>query len=92
MATCLATGCNSEATSQWLRWCTQDELNDYMASGDLPQGTTEATRSIYACDDHKLETDTGEADLGLMSVTHKSVCQAPPECTCDVEVPTRVQE
>lgn len=72
---CNATNCAQPATHSWQRHATQAELDQYIASGDLPPGTTDALVMVLACADHTLEPDQ-------RAQTHASACAAPPTCTC----------
>jgi hypothetical protein len=76
MATCMKAGCTNDAVIQWQRRATQLEIDQYIQSGDLFPGTTEATVPRYGCDDHKL------TDAQITHQPHDADCTAPHPCNC----------
>lgn len=72
---CHATGCTTPASNSWQRHATQAELGQYIASGDLPPGSTDALVIVLACPVHTIDQE-------LCAITHVSTCTAPPTCTC----------
>jgi hypothetical protein len=72
--------CSQESVFGWQRFATAEEIQAYIASGDLSSGTTEATVPQYSCDEHKLTSE-------LMSKTHPSSCvwESTGQCECDPE-------
>lgn len=81
---CQAPTCTNPGTRGWERAATPQELDDWIASGDLPPGTTEARVAKIACEDHTVDT---HRRTGL----HEATCSAPPAtdgvCDCTPTYP-----
>ncbi len=81
---CQAPECPSPAIWSWERAATAAELAEWIGSGDLPPGSTEARVTVLACGDHTVD---GQRRTGL----HESDCSAPPAtdgaCDCTPTYP-----
>lgn len=92
MASCGTSGslqvlqCGREGGIGWSRWATQDEIDQYHESGDLPAHETTGQVPVYACDEHALacgmaveRTDgrEGVAAADLATHTHDAGCRLP---------------
>jgi hypothetical protein len=83
--------CNKGGIRGWSRWGTQEEIDTYHASGDLPAHETTATMQVSSCPEHAVACGLAEvvvpnpngsddpAYVGteLATVTHDSTCLAP---------------
>ncbi len=81
---CQAPECPTPATWSWERAATPAELAEWIGSGDLPPGTTEARVTKLACDEHA-------PDAHRRTGLHESTCTAPPAtegvCNCTPTYP-----
>lgn len=92
--------CNAGGARSWQRWATQDEINTYHESGDLPAHETEAQVPVSSCNPHAVAcglaeevvpnpdgSDTpGYVGTDLATKTHDAECTAPApgETSCSV--------
>ena len=83
MSTLCTTGDNRDAVGSWQRLATQEEIDAFHASGDLPLTETTALVMVFGCEIHTLPVE-------LAARNHRATCTAPglPDsdhgtCDCD---------
>lgn len=84
MATCTATSCGIEISGvegamSWQRYASEEEINGWLQSGDLPPGdwVGVATAPVYGCPEHAIT-------MTQAGYVHESTCTAPPTCDCAI--------
>lgn len=92
--------CNNGGVRMWMRHATQEEIDTYHASGDLPAHETQAEVPVSSCNLHAVECGLAEevvpnpdgsdqpgyVGTDLATVTHDAECTAPApgEASCSV--------
>lgn len=59
-----------DATRQWQRWATPEEVDYFHHSGDLPPSETVAQLAVFSCEEHMIDAE-------LSTETHDVSCRAP---------------